>query len=879
MFQQGGMVTPSMPLPPSGGIVDGLGLNAPEAMPPIPPQDQEILTEGISDMAVKLGQVDAAEDTASLINAIRSDNATIDDRYTELARYVGREDATKTPESVLTLVQPTFELIEQGGGMNMLGSDLLQGTGPMEESMSATLTETPMGDTATMTETMETPTLFNKGGLAVKKSKAPVYRSNGSPMIGEMITDYTQGSPYRFGEVMKTFTGEPRQQVPQPLFSSQQQSPMFQRPYADLDDAPYNKQFALRDTIEQQRRQSQLNAPAEQAAQAPSYSDILANARLNANRMIPVGITEAGLQETFGTVDPRSATDIYGESLEMVESSDLLPTQSAEDYKTTLESLMAPSREPDKTAEEIMQERKDFIGEMDRSPEALFALAQSFNQLAQTPGTFLQGVAAFGGDAAERLSPMIREQELLDQQLKVQAFDEYQALQQRLRDEDRGIAMSAFEMFRDDEKGNRGFKQSLMANALSQAATEAQTAQELAFKIKELGVTLGVDYSNAQVDALMKAYAPMLEEEVDGQGRIYRQVPGSDGVLRKTYVGIIGQDGNRNYNRKHALRGGDPLVVLAAEDAVPEFDIASMDEEQLQDIKQNIFQTEKAINAFEELFANARDEDGNLISEKMGTGPGSVMKAIATGSLGAFGADWATWVDNELNQKALREAARSFIAANALSDRYALGEQQIINDMLNIEAKFFADPETAWHRIKDITGGLINNNEYNHAIMEGRAPARLVKLASATTNDPVDYSNINFRNMLGIAAEQGRSWNGFVSMDADEATLADPAINPNGVGSLTALQQEYSNPEVAATRDPLDKYSVFKENDNEIKIFLRLSPDQQGEFSTFEPQGQAFKTRYDPTNVVGAPMPNIDSFGPFGSGLVGRFTSRLENRD
>ena len=167
MFQEGGMVTPSMPTP-TGGIVEGLGLNAP-AMPPIPPQDQAALTEGLADMAGKIGQVDAAEDTASLINAIRSDNQSLDARYTELAGYVGRADATKTPESVLALVQPTFEMLEQGGGLGMLGSDVLQGNAPMEDMMSETMTQTPMGDTATMTETMEAPTLFNQGGLAVKK--------------------------------------------------------------------------------------------------------------------------------------------------------------------------------------------------------------------------------------------------------------------------------------------------------------------------------------------------------------------------------------------------------------------------------------------------------------------------------------------------------------------------------------------------------------------------------------------------------------------------------------------------------------------------------------------------------------------------------------
>ena len=186
MFQEGGMAAP---LPSGGGIVEGLGLNAPEEMPPMPtPQEQEMITTGVADMAGKIGQVDAAEDTASLINAIRSDNLPLDARYTELAKYVGRADATATPESVLTLVQPTFELMEQNSGdMGMLGSDVLQGAAPMEESLTSTLTESPMGDTATITETIDPPTFFNGGGYVGKKSNAPVYRDKGTPPWGENL--------------------------------------------------------------------------------------------------------------------------------------------------------------------------------------------------------------------------------------------------------------------------------------------------------------------------------------------------------------------------------------------------------------------------------------------------------------------------------------------------------------------------------------------------------------------------------------------------------------------------------------------------------------------------------------------------------------------
>ena len=876
MFQQGGMVTPSMPLPPSGGIVDGLGLNAPEAMPPIPPQDQEILTEGISDMAVKLGQVDAAEDTASLINAIRSDNATIDDRYTELAKYVGREDATKTPDSVLTLVQPTFELIEQGGGMNMLGSDLLQGTGPMEESMSATLTETPMGDTATMTETMETPTLFNKGGLAVKKSKAPVYRSNGSPMIGEMMTDYTQGSPYRFGELMKTYRGDTSMNTPDVYFPQRGQPNTGANPpvgfqtlgqqYADLN-APMSGRLAIAGGADFANRAQRLQPPT-----GPSYNEMINQGMQNFR--IPTQYTEAGLRETMtqGMQDPRSATELLEEYEGMADDRDLLTTKSAAEYQAELDALMAPTAEKLKTPEELLQERQDFVGDIDRSPEALFALAQSFNQLAQTPGTFLQGVAAFGGDAAERLAPMSREQELLERQMKSQAFDESRELAERIRQEDRSLAESAYEMFRTDEQGTKAMKQGLFSTAIQQAAIEAQTAQELNTRIKELSITLGVDLRTAQIDALQKMYEPMLETEVTEWGGLYKMIPDENGDLVRRFVGVQGEDVNQYFNQRHALRGDNPMVIVADSDAPPQEVLENMGNERILTLRDKIGAKERAINDFESLIADIYRSDGQI-----GTGPASFIKALATNSLGAFGADGFTFIQNENQRRQLLEAIRSYQRAETMNPRYPIGEMERIENMVDLDPQFFASPEATYERLRELAIDLLNSNEYERAIMERRAPNRIVNIGSATTNDPVDYGNPQFRDMLGLFSETGQSWSGFVNMTPDDAMLADPRMNPNALDTVAKVRAQYEDPAMADQLDRIDKYEFFRANNKPIKAFLELGP--RGEFSTFEPQGQAFKTRYDPTNVVNAPMPNIDSVGPFGSGLVGRFTSRLENRD
>ena len=81
---------------------------------------------GLDYVAKTLGGIDNAEDVESMINAIRGNDMPIQARRTELADFVGQEDAMATPESVLAMVQPTIMLSEEGA-MNSGIGDLMQG--------------------------------------------------------------------------------------------------------------------------------------------------------------------------------------------------------------------------------------------------------------------------------------------------------------------------------------------------------------------------------------------------------------------------------------------------------------------------------------------------------------------------------------------------------------------------------------------------------------------------------------------------------------------------------------------------------------------------------------------------------------------------------
>ena len=148
------------------------------AAPPIDPameaQVMEVEAMGMQagaqaadDMMMKL---DGAEDYQTLIDGIRGNEMPLEARYQELAGLVGEEDAMATPESVLTLTQPTIMMTEQGAMDSGIG-ELMQGLtseqdmgGQMEEGVGS-LMMAGAGNTP--------PVNFSQGGPVEVQGYAP----------------------------------------------------------------------------------------------------------------------------------------------------------------------------------------------------------------------------------------------------------------------------------------------------------------------------------------------------------------------------------------------------------------------------------------------------------------------------------------------------------------------------------------------------------------------------------------------------------------------------------------------------------------------------------------------------------------------------------
>ena len=136
-----------------------------EALPPPPPagvaaipqQDPQAMVEAAGQMASSemeaVGQdyvtemmqsLDTAENFKTVIDALRGNKLPMNERFAELAEYVGEDDAEKTPESVLAMVQPVIMMTEEGNVDSGIGQ-LMQGLTGEVDMMTADGGLTDMG--------------------------------------------------------------------------------------------------------------------------------------------------------------------------------------------------------------------------------------------------------------------------------------------------------------------------------------------------------------------------------------------------------------------------------------------------------------------------------------------------------------------------------------------------------------------------------------------------------------------------------------------------------------------------------------------------------------------------------------------------------------
>ena len=99
---------------------------------------------GLEYLAGTMEGIDAARNFEEVINAMRGNEAPMQERRMELAEYVGDEDAYRTPDSVVAMVQPTILLTEEGAMDSGIGQ-LMQALSADVEMMGPEGEATPVG--------------------------------------------------------------------------------------------------------------------------------------------------------------------------------------------------------------------------------------------------------------------------------------------------------------------------------------------------------------------------------------------------------------------------------------------------------------------------------------------------------------------------------------------------------------------------------------------------------------------------------------------------------------------------------------------------------------------------------------------------------------
>jgi hypothetical protein len=202
LFRQAGGPAQMMPqdmaqqgMPPQGMAQQGM---PPQGGSGVDPQMEQALTAAEQQSAAGMAEVgasyaesmmsglDNAEDYKTVIDSIRGNALPMEARYSELASLVGEEDARKTPESVLTLIQPTIMMTEQGAMDSGIGELMRQVTGEIDmEAENGMPTEMGQGVGSLMTAGVgQQPTQnFSLGGPVVRMG------TGGNPRLEQLSSE------------------------------------------------------------------------------------------------------------------------------------------------------------------------------------------------------------------------------------------------------------------------------------------------------------------------------------------------------------------------------------------------------------------------------------------------------------------------------------------------------------------------------------------------------------------------------------------------------------------------------------------------------------------------------------------------------------------
>ena len=142
---------PGMPPGKPPGMPPGAEMMVAEPPPEVAQMADQVLLEGVQqgvnqEVERSVGNLNAAMDFRDVMNIVWDQDADVEMYRARLADVVGPDDASRTPDSVLALVQPTLQLAEIDKGVAGLMKEELAEVGDIGGGLMGLATKSAVAD-------------------------------------------------------------------------------------------------------------------------------------------------------------------------------------------------------------------------------------------------------------------------------------------------------------------------------------------------------------------------------------------------------------------------------------------------------------------------------------------------------------------------------------------------------------------------------------------------------------------------------------------------------------------------------------------------------------------------------------------------------------
>ena len=740
-----------------------------------PAQEQMLTETGLTSVAGGIegmfAELDKAENPQEAMNAIRGDNKSVEERRTELAGVVGTKDANSTPETVLTLVQPTFAILEMAGQAPKGGiGDIIQAPRTEEAQMRIAAGETPVkasqGLYANLTGNPFDNPILNAGqpNIGPTNTLAMPYLSTS---IDLKPVDLTQAFANKdqilaqYAPLLEDMTGGAGLNPEARIAALEQYMPKAKTTQELLDEY-----------------QQVLGESDSQATKAQAFLELMKAGKTIAGSTKPLlsAVTEGlgdiapGLQKLIAADAGKDRQLKLAALQEKKQLDNQLQSTKLDIANKALTDQAEAARDIEKTKLSILQSAINSGIDIDQNTKKILndiALTEwNANNAYGTLSTETWGIVKKGDDGKEKIDLMAVRR--FQNGVRYLKDGKWVPVPEGYMPYDKDAFAAKFPSAKLDL--SKASPQDLLVpitQEMLDAGTKMTDSGYAQFTGFELNGNFFILPEGGDASTAVKAPPGFLRgkeedllsiSDVDDVGRVYvtnkktgetylSKLVNKDGsqfsVIGSVYDNQIPQYEIQNGNR--VLKSGNPMVKEKETAMVP---FAQLDKGRIRELYRRLNTSVEALNVANEILPEIKEAVGPLNS----------VKAWSSNVIGPISPDaWDKMVKYARTVRGkdqMDRFARKLVQALALSDRYATAEQKIIYDRLALNPdKFWQDPELSTMKFAEMMRTLQNEVNFAKAtINDGGTYGELQALPLGSENDPIIYSAPGQYDALAITA-------------------------------------------------------------------------------------------------------------------------------